>query len=441
MSSRLNVPCRTVVLGLWWCAAGSVNAQSSFDFADPVEYIFDFDMYPTSVSAGDLNNDGFVDLVVSGRDVGGRVLIMLGEGDGVFGSPIELFVDSQTEWVSVCNLDLDGPLDLVVAMRGGDGIVATFRGVGDGTFTDRIDYAVGRSPTSLAAEDFDGNGAIDLAVVNKDSDEVSILLNDGLGGLNVSQTISLSGPLQGPASPFFMATSDFDNDLDIDLVVGHLAGNHISFIRNQGGGTFSAALTLPAMQPVGIAAADMNLDGNTDLVMGDLTDSQGRLVVLENQGDAQFSGSTVFDTGGWSWFVATPDLDGDGRPDVVLTDVQNNLLILFKNLSKGEITLGPKQVIPTAGFPRFVLAIDLDSDCDLDLVVASIAAHRLTVLMNETPQGISCLIADLSGDGRVGAADLLILLTNWNAPGGPADFDYDGHVNASDLLFLLNHWD
>ena len=62
-----------------------MNAQSSFDFADPVFYIFDFDMYPTSVSAGDLNNDGFVDLVISGRDVGGRVLIILGQGDGVLG--------------------------------------------------------------------------------------------------------------------------------------------------------------------------------------------------------------------------------------------------------------------------------------------------------------------------------------------------------------------
>ena len=87
------------------------------------------------------------------------------------------------------------------------------------------------------------------------------------------------------------------------------------------------------------------------------------------------------------------------------------------------------------------LTVDLDSDCDLDLVVASIGAHRLTVLLNETTQRSSCPIADLSGDGRIGASDLLMLLADWNAPGGSADFDYNGHVNASDLLFLLNHWD
>ena len=440
MSSHSDVRYLMVALGLWWCAAGSASAQSSFNFADPIHYDFKFDMYPTSVSAGDLNNDGFVDLVISGRDVDGRVLIMLGQGGGVLGSPMELFVDSQTEWVSVCNLDQDGPLDLAIAMRGGDGFVTTFRGVGDGTFTDRTDHPVGRSPVSLVAEDFSNNGAIDLAVANNGTDDVSILLNDGQGRLSLSQTVALGGPLQGPASPFFMATSDFDDDLDSDLVVGHLGSNKLSFLRNQGSGTFSAAVTIPVLRSVGIAAADMNLDGHTDVVMADLTDFEGSLVVLENQGDAQFSGLTMFQTGGWAWYVATGDLDGDGRPDVAMTDVQNNALILFRNMSTGEITLGPQQIIPMAEFPRFVLPVDLDADCDLDLVVAVLGAHRLTVLLNETRQGSSCPIADLNGDRRVGAADLLVLLANWDAPGGPADFNYDGHVNLADLLFLLSHW-
>ncbi len=419
----------------------AAHAQPAFEFAKPVFYVFDFGMYPTSIAAGDLNDDGFVDLVVSGRNVEGKVLIMLGAGDGVLGRPMELLIESQTEWVSVRNFDLDGPLDLAVALRGGDGVVATFSGVGDGTFADRTDHAVGRSPTSMAANDFDGDGAIDLAVTNVESDDVSILLNDGQGGINLWQTVALGGPLQGRARPFYMTASDFDNDLDLDLVVGHFASNHISFLRNQGDGVFSAAMTIPVLQPVGVAAGDMNLDGNIDVVMADLTDFQGRLAVLENHGDAQFSGLTTFDTGGWSWYVATPDLNGDGRPDVALTDVLNDLLILLPNESASDMALGRAQFIPVAAFPRFILPVDLDGDCDVDLVVASIGAHRLTVLLNETPQGSSCPIADLSSDGRVGVSDLLILLADWNAPGGPADFDYDGHVNVSDLRFLLNHWD
>jgi hypothetical protein len=165
------------------------------------------------------------------------------------------------------------------------------------------------------------------------------------------------------------------------------------------------------------------------------------LAVLENHGDAQFSGLTTSDTGGWSWYVATPDLNGDGRPDVALTDVLEDLLILLPNESAGDMALGRAQFIPVGAFPRFILPVDLDGDCDMDLVVASLVAHRLTVLLNETPQGSLCPIADLSGDGWVGVSDLLILLADWDAPGGPADFDYDGHVSVSDLLFLLSHWD
>ena len=419
----------------------SAHAQPAFEFAKPVLYVFDFNMYPTSIAAGDLNDDGFVDLVISGRNVEGKVLIMLGEGDGVLGPPMELLIESQTDWVSVRNFDLDGPLDLAVALRGSDGVVAMFSGVGDGTFTDRVDHIVGRSPSSMAAEDFDGDGAIDLAVTNFGSDDVSIFLNDGQGGMNLWQTVALGGLLKDPAAPFFLTASDFDNDLDLDLVVGHLGSNHISFLRNQGDGAFSAAMMIPVLQPVGVAAADMNLDGNTDVVMADLTDFEGRVAVLENQGDAQFSGLTTFDTGGWVWYIATPDLNGDGRPDVALTGVLNNLLILLPNESAGDMALGPAQFIPMAAFPRFILPVNLDGDCDIDLVVASISGHRLTVLLNETPQGSSCPIADLNGDGRVGGSDLLILLADWNAPGGPADFDYDGHVNVSDLLFLLSHWD
>ena len=419
----------------------SADAQPAFTFAKPVSYIFDFDMYPTSIAAGDLNNDGFVDLVVSGRNVVGKVLIMLGEGDGVLGRPMELLIESQTEWASVRNFDLDGPLDLAVVLRGSEGVVAMFSGVGDGTFVDRTDYAVGRSPSSMAAEDFDGDGAIDLAVTNFGSDDVSILLNDGQGGMNLWQTVALGGALKHRARPFYMTASDFDSDLHLDLVVGHFGSGHISFLRNQGDGAFSAALTIPVLQPVGVAAADTNLDGNIDVVMADLTDFEGRLAVLENHGDAQFSGLTTSDTGGWAWYVATPDLNGDGRPDVALTDVLDDLLILLPNESAGDMVLGRAQFIPVGAFPRFILPVDLDGDCDIDLVVASLGAHRLTVLLNETPQGSPCPLADLSGDGRVGGSDLSILLADWDAPGGPADFDYDGHVNVSDLLFLLGHWD
>ena len=49
--------------------------------------------------------------------------------------------------------------------------------------------------------------------------------------------------------------------------------------------------------------------------------------------------------------------------------------------------------------------------------------------------------ADLSGDGTVAMAALLMLLAAWGTdPGGPPDFDGDGNVGTSDLLELLGNW-
>lgn len=416
------------------------NAQNSFQFAKPIVYEFDFEMGPTSISAGDVNNDGIVDLVISGRNVEGKVLILLGEGGGQFSAPIELVVGSQSDAVSLCNLDLEGPLDLVVVMRGGDGTLSTFTGVGDGTFIDRVDYSVGRSPSSLIAKDFDNDGDIDFATANYQSSSVSILLNQGSGSLFNSQTIDLIGGLQGPAFPFHSTAADFDNDSDIDLVIGHLSGNNISFLRNQGDGSFALPMILPVDAPVGVAAGDMNLDGNIDIVMADLLDFNGRVAVLENQGNAVFAGLTTIDTGGWSWFVATADLNGDAKIDVALTDVENGLLLLMPNESQGDIALGPPDTFLAIGLPRFILPVNLDGDCDIDIVVAQQGLDKLLILINETQQISACTVADLDGDLQIGTGDLLILFSQWQVPNSYADFTYDGIVNVADLLFLLSHW-
>ncbi|MCH8822784.1 MAG: VCBS repeat-containing protein [Planctomycetes bacterium] len=415
-------------------------AQDSFQFAKPIVYEFDFDMYPTSISAGDVNNDGIVDLAISGRNVEGVTLILLGEGGGQFSAPIEIVVDSQNDAVAICNLDLNGPLDLVVVMRGGDGTLATFTGVGDGTFIDRVDYSVGRYPSSLVAKDFDNDGDIDFATTNYQSSSVSILLNEGNGALFNSQTIELIGGLQGPAFPFHSTSADFDNDSDIDLVIGHLTGSNISFLRNQGDGSFAWPMILPVDTPVGVAAADMNLDGEIDIVMADLLDFNGRVAVLENQGNAVFTGLTTIDTGGWSWFVATADLNGDAKPDVAMTDVQSGLLLLMPNESQGDIALGAPDTFLVIGQPRFILPVNLDGDCDLDLVVAQLGFHKLLILINETQQLSACTVADLDGDLQVGTSDLLILFAQWNVANSFADFTYDGIVDVADLLFLLSHW-
>jgi hypothetical protein len=62
--------------------------------------------------------------------------------------------------------------------------------------------------------------------------------------------------------------------------------------------------------------------------------------------------------------------------------------------------------------------------------------------LSSTPPPVA-VIGDLNGDGKVDAADLSILLSNWGKTGATAaqgDLDCDGVINATDLSILLAHW-
>ena len=423
------------------CAPPVANAQLPFDFAPPIEIEMPFNLYPTCIAAADVNHDGWIDLAVTGRNNDGLMMLLMGNGPASFDDPVEFFIGRQTDWAAFRDFDMDGELDLAIAVRSGTGPIIILRGFGDGTFGDRVDYPVGRSPTSFVARDLDGDEACDIVVANNGSDDATVLLNAGDGTFITWQTIDLAGPLDGPAGPFYSTWSDFDNDGDPDVVIAHLSSGHVSVLLNQGDGTFSSPLTISIMLPTCVAADDMNGDGEIDILTADMTDSTGGFAVLENQGNAFFEGLThVHPLGGWAWFIETPDLNGDTRPDVALTDVFNGLILFLPNETEREITFGFAQPVFIGSFPRFVLPINLDADCDIDILIADIGTHDLTILINETEQVGDCPMADLNDDLQIDTGDLLMLLGEWGAFGSDADMNYDGRVDVHDLLFLLEQW-
>ena len=142
-----------------------------------------------SLTTGDFNHDGKVDLVASsGGD--NAVVVFLGNGDGTFaaaaGSPIA--VGNIPNAVKVADFNGDGFEDLAVA-NGADNSVSILLGIGDGTFLPATGspYTVGNFPFFLAVGDF-GNGHIDIAVTNENDQSVSILLGNGDGTFNSGQS-------------------------------------------------------------------------------------------------------------------------------------------------------------------------------------------------------------------------------------------------------------
>ncbi|MGH7731307.1 MAG: FG-GAP repeat domain-containing protein, partial [Candidatus Eiseniibacteriota bacterium] len=128
---------------------------------------FDTGSVPHSVAIADVDADGRLDLAVANSG-SHTVTVLLGNGDGTFGSRADFGAGSYPRSVAIADLNADGQADLAVA-NSGSHTVTVLIGNGDGTFGATSDYDTGMDPYSVAIADLNADGRPDLAVANYSS--------------------------------------------------------------------------------------------------------------------------------------------------------------------------------------------------------------------------------------------------------------------------------
>lgn len=175
------------------------NGDGSFQGATN----FDSDNFLGFVAVGDFNGDGVLDLVVS--ELNRDISVMLGNGDGTFQNPVDYAVGLSPTSIAIGDFNGNGNLDLAVsgASEQGIGKVKILLGNGNGIFGIKWHIEVGLDPTSVVAADFNRDHAPDLVTTNFEGTTVSVLMNSG--GTLVSD-VSSSNPSQFGQPVTFTAT-------------------------------------------------------------------------------------------------------------------------------------------------------------------------------------------------------------------------------------------
>jgi tetratricopeptide (TPR) repeat protein len=304
-------------------------------------------------TAGDYDNDGATDLVVS---FNGRILLLHNEKKGTFKDVTELAGVKSPGFnagLTFVDYDHDGDLDLYVTQYGdqpesdphqpattGAGVLGgnvMWRNNGNGTFAD-ITQSVGLkgSTPSLAAigTDYNNDRAVDLVVTGWKVFTIgnSVYENPREGKFIERELWSRTMPW----STTGVAILDFDHDGWMDVAFTHFDGRGVTLWRNNRGKSFEE-VKLPEtnwVRAYGVAAFDYDNDGWVDLVaVGETKDGKGEVRLFRNLGADGFKDVTA-DVGldkiqlKEPRAIITGDYDGDGTTDLLITQNHGPAVLL-----------------------------------------------------------------------------------------------------------------
>lgn len=353
------------------------TAASTIVLARQVATFTGVETLPDWTELADLNGDGILDLVTS-LSATDSYTVRLGNGNGTFrpATPILIATGFDPGEAHAVSLRGNGEMDLIFASSASNQI-AVLLGNGNGSFGTPTFYTVGSStniPSSIASGDFNHDGNLDIAVANSVDNTVSIFLGDGSGSLT-----QVGPPINVGHNPESIRAGDFNGDGYSDLAVSNFKDGTVTILLNNQNGTFTAtAITVgtgAGSGPRGVAITG----SGSDLLLASANSLDNTVSVMQSNGSGNFGAQTIVPVGKGPQDIRWADFNGDGIPDLVVANFTGNSLSLALGESDGSYTvLGP---LAAGGHPASAAVGDLNGRGAPDIVISNMLKNETEVFL------------------------------------------------------------
>lgn len=299
-------------------------------------YVGDFQT-PLSVVITDINGDGYLDLLATSFGQDNVFWYENMDGQGNFGLALLIAnnLDGIIESIAA-DIDGDGDMDVITNAQN-DSLLSWFENLdGEGAFgPQQIVANTMSNGRTVYAGDIDGDGDMDL--VSSTTDNATIVWYENLDGLgNFSAPLMIAGIEASGVEEIYGVDIDGDNDLDI--VAAYIFEEIVAWFENLDGlGNYGPrqVLTTNAGGPRSVYAADLDNDGDNDVLFAGANFEEGKVAWFENlDGFGSFGAMQIIETEtAGTRSVYSADIDGDGDEDV-LVGLRNDYNIhWYKNLT------------------------------------------------------------------------------------------------------------
>jgi hypothetical protein len=301
---------------------GTFQTQTTFATGDS----------PRSVTLGDVNSDGRLDIITANRDSDTASVLL---NTTVSGSITPTFQtqgtfstgsNSSPRSVALGDVNGDGKLDIVTANNNSD-TASVLLGNGNGIFQTQVPFSTGSNsnPRAVTLGDVDGDGNLDIITANNGDAKVSVLLGNGNGTFQGQQTLAVG------SNPRAVTLGDVNGDGNLDIITGNFADNNASVLLGNGNGTFQNQATFATNRPYSVTLGDVNGDGRLDITTASF--SSDNASVLLGNGNGTFKTQATFAVGDGPIAVALGDVNGDGRLDITTANFNSgNASVLLNSI-------------------------------------------------------------------------------------------------------------